>query len=81
MPMQEMQFQSLSWEDPLGKELATHFSIIAWETPWTEEPDGLQSTGSQKSQTPVLTKQQQHESEGLSKSYLSGIITSGGDFP
>ena len=79
--MQEMQFQSLSWEDSLGKELATHFSIIAWEIPWTEEPAGLQSTRSLKSQTPVLTKQQQHESEGLSKSYLSGIITSGGDFP
>ena len=41
--MQEMQVQSLGWEDPLEEEMATHFSILAWETPQTEEPDGLQS--------------------------------------
>ena len=40
---------SLSQEDPL--EMATHSTILAWEIPWTEEPGGLQSTGSQKSQT------------------------------
>ena len=39
------------WEDPLEKEMATHFSIPAWEIPWTEEPGGLQSTGSQESDT------------------------------
>ena len=38
-------------EDALEKEMATHSSILAWEIPWTEEPDGLQSMGSQKSQT------------------------------
>ena len=38
-------------EDPWEKEMATHSSIIAWEIPWTEEPGGLQSMGSQKSQT------------------------------
>ena len=38
-------------EDPLEQEMATHTSILAWEIPWTEEPDGLPSTGSQKSQT------------------------------
>ena len=43
--------QSLGWEDPLEKEMATHPSILAWETPWTEEPGGLQSIGSQKSET------------------------------
>ena len=32
------------WEDPLEKGMATHFSILAWEIPWTEEPGGLQST-------------------------------------
>ena len=42
------QVQSLGWEDPLEKEMATHPSIIAWRSPWTEEPDGLQSTGSQR---------------------------------
>ena len=36
------------WEDPLEKEMATHCSILAWETPWTEEPGGLQSVGSQR---------------------------------
>ena len=42
------QFQSLSWEDPLEKEMATHFSILAWKIPWTEEPGGLRSMGSQR---------------------------------
>ena len=41
---QESQVQSLGCEDPLEKEMATHFSILAWEIPWTEEPGGLQST-------------------------------------
>ena len=49
--MQEMQVQSLSQEDPVEKEMATHFSILAWEIPWTEQPGGLQSMVSQKSRT------------------------------
>ena len=49
--MEEMQVQSLGWEDSLEKEMATHSSILAWEIPWTEEPNGLQSMGPQKSQT------------------------------
>ena len=49
--MQETQVWSLGWEDPLEKEMATHSSILAWETPWTEEPGGLQSMGLQKSWT------------------------------
>ena len=44
---QETQVQSFDWEDPLEVEMATHSSILAWETPWTEEPGGLQSTGLQ----------------------------------
>ena len=40
--------QSLGWEDPLEKEMATHSSILAWRMPWTEEPGGLQSMGSQR---------------------------------
>ena len=48
---QEMQVRSLAWEDPLEKGMATHSGILAWETPWTEEPDGLQSMGSQDSDT------------------------------
>ena len=39
--MQETQVQSLSWEDPLGKEMATHPSNLAWKVPWTEEPGRL----------------------------------------
>ena len=41
--------QSLDWEDPLEKEMATHSSILAWRIPWTEKPGGLQSMGSKKS--------------------------------
>ena len=48
---QETQGRSLGQEDALEKEMATHPSILAWEIPWTEEPAGLQSTGSQRSQT------------------------------
>ena len=46
--MQEAQVQSLGQEDPLEKEVATHSIILAWRIPWTEEPGGLQSMGSQK---------------------------------
>ena len=45
---QEMQLPSLGQEDPLEKEMAAHSSILAWEIPWTEEPGGLQSMGSQR---------------------------------
>ena len=38
----------LGWEDPLKEEKATHSDILAWEIPWTEEPGGLWSTGSQR---------------------------------
>ena len=47
----EMQAPSLGREDPLKEEVATHSSILAWRIPWTEEPGGLQSMGSQKSDT------------------------------
>ena len=46
--MQETWVQSLGWEDPLEKGMATHSSILAWRIPWTEEFGGLQSTGAQK---------------------------------
>ena len=44
----ETQVQSLGWEDALEKGMATHSSTVAWETPWMEEPGGLQSMGSQR---------------------------------
>ena len=46
--MQETGVQSLGWEDPLKKEMATHSSILAWKIPWMEESGGLQSMGSQR---------------------------------
>ena len=46
--LQETMVWSLCWEDPLEKEMATHSSILTWRIPWTEEPNGLQSMGSQK---------------------------------
>ena len=46
--MQETWLRSLGWEVTMEKEMATHSSIRAWETPWTEEPGGLQSMGSQR---------------------------------
>ena len=46
--MQEMRVWSLGWEDPLEKEMVTHFSILAWEIPQTEGSGGLQSMGSQR---------------------------------
>ena len=49
--MQVMQVRSLGREDLLEKEMTTQSSILAWEIPWTENPDGLQSMGSQKSWT------------------------------
>ena len=48
LAMQETWAQSLSWEDPLEEEMATHSRIPAWEIPWTVEPGGLQSMGSQR---------------------------------
>ena len=46
---QETQVQSLGWEDPLEKQMATHSSIVAWRIPWMEDPGGLQSMGLQSS--------------------------------
>ena len=45
--MQDIQVRSLGQEDPLEKEMETHSDILAWRLPWTEEPGGLQSVGSQ----------------------------------
>ena len=46
--LQETRVQSLGWEDPLEKEMATHSSTVAWKIPWTEEPGKLQPMGSQR---------------------------------
>ena len=59
--MLEMQVRSLGQEYTLEKEMATQSSIFAWEIPWTEEPGGLQSMGSQKGGHILVTKQQQQQ--------------------
>ena len=51
LAVQEILAWSLGWDDPLEEEVATHSGILAWEIPWTEEPGGLQSVGSQESDT------------------------------
>ena len=57
LPMSETPVQPLGQEDPLKKGMATHSSILAWEVPWTEEPGGLQFTGSQKFRHDLATEQ------------------------
>ena len=54
--MRETWDQSLSWEDPLETEMATHSSTLAWKIPWTEEPGRLQSIESQREQVNSLTE-------------------------
>ena len=69
----DLQVWSLGWEDPLEKEMATNSSILVWEIPWTEEPGGLPSKGSQRVRHDLATKQQQiiilslRKKENLSK--------------
>ena len=53
--MQETWVQSLDQEDPLEKEMATYFSILAWEIPWTEEPGGFSPRGRKESDTTDAT--------------------------
>ena len=56
--MQETWVQSLGWEDPLEKEMATHSSILAWRIPGTEAPGELQSMGLQRVRHNLASKQQ-----------------------
>ena len=55
--LQETQVQSLGLENPLEKGMATHSSLLAWKILWTEEPGGLQSTGSQRVRQDLAIKQ------------------------
>ena len=59
--MQKMQFPPLGQKDPLEKEMATHSSSLAWKSPWTEEPGGLQSMGLQERDTTEATKHHYHQ--------------------
>ena len=69
-----MQVRSLGWEDSLKEGMATHSSILAWKIPWTEEPGGLQSMGSQRVRHHLATDQQQQMLTGkpFCESSLSG---------
>ena len=61
--MQETRVQSLNQEDPLEEEMATRFSILAWEIPWTEELGGRTVHGIAKSQTRLSTHTHTHTQE------------------
>ena len=64
--MCETWVQSLGWEDPLEEGMATHSSILAWRIPWTEEPCGVQSTGSQTVTHDCATK---HSTELITSTF------------
>ena len=61
-----MQVRSLDWEDPWRRKWQSNPGILAWRIPWTEEPGGLQSMGSQRVRHNLTTKQQQANREGWS---------------
>ena len=62
--VRETWVQSLGWEDPLEKGMATYSSILVWRIPWTEGPGRLQSTGAHRVGDNLATKQQQHRGSG-----------------
>ena len=64
--MQEPRVRSLGREDHLEKEMATHTTILAWETPWTEEPGGLHPWGHRRVKHDLATKEQQQQNTGSS---------------
>ena len=68
--MQETRVQFLGQEDPLGKEMATHSSILSWRIPWAQEPGGLQSMGSQESDT---TEQLNHHISISDESHITQV--------
>ena len=74
--MQETWVRSLGWEGPLEEEMATNSSIRAWETPWIGEAGGLQSTGSQKSQTRLSEHSTAHQ---VSRTRLSNLTANNVD--
>ena len=71
LPTQETQVQPLGWEDLLEKKMASHSNILSWKIPWTEEPDGLQSMGSQRVRHDWVTK---HTAQHLPQRTQTKII-------
>ena len=73
--------QSLGWENPLEKEMATHFSVLAWTVPWTEEPGMLQSMGLQRVGHNLVTKQQQSLTTEICSTDQHAAAVLPGNFP
>ena len=77
-PIWETWVQSMGWEDPLEKEMATHSSTLAWRIPWTEEPGRLQSVGSKKSDTTewlhIHFQRENHAGEEYNREYVSVLV-------
>ena len=71
--MQETWMRSMHWEDPLEKNMATHPSVLAGKLPWTDEPAGVQSMGSQKSQDTTHWLKN-NSKKNLTISYLLGDL-------
>ena len=67
----DKQIQSLGWDDPLEKEMATHSSILAWRIPWTEEPGGLQLDCKESDLTKQLSTNQKETDKSLNEWTLS----------
>ena len=63
--MRETLVRSLGWEDPLEKEMAIHSRILAWDIPWTKEPGGLRSLGSQRADTYIGKKNRRNSHDHL----------------
>ena len=78
--MQEMWIQSLGQEDPLEKEIETHFSVLGWEIPWTEEPGQLKSMGVTRVRNDLATKQQQQRFQGFKFKHLFSKLFSNSKF-
>ena len=77
-----MWVQCLGQEDPLEEKMATLSIILAWKIPWTEEPGGLQSTGSQRAQGTELPNQPQQECVGpVTKAFCSSAVPKSSSSP
>ena len=76
LPTQEMWVWSLSQEEPLEEEMATHSIMLAWEIPWTKELGRLQSMGSQRVRYDIATKQQHLGRKHRKGEFLSISLTS-----
>ena len=70
-----MRIQSLGWEDPPEKEMATHYSTLAWEIPWTEERGGPQCMGSQRVRQEQVTECTHTHIEGLQREETSKMLS------